>query len=133
VRTLEPTGKFSQEEIDAKLSQERERRKARAERFGVEYKEPTVVCLVLRVYTDILKEELFQDGFVSKKRYHGMVQSVECSGNLYVNQQVLLYCAGTKRKRKRKKKYKKEARDSPHPLMNHSPRKRKNFPVSKDT
>lgn len=46
VKTFEPSGLIPIEDIEAKLAVERERRKSRAERFGVEYKEPSAVCVL---------------------------------------------------------------------------------------
>lgn len=75
VRTLEPTGKFTPEEIEAKLEEERQKRRTRSERFGLPFKEPTA-------------EEFLRDGFVSKKRYYSEVEATQITGNLYDTQQV---------------------------------------------
>eukprot|EP01127_Copromyxa_protea_P003657 TRINITY_DN13458_c0_g1_i1.p1 TRINITY_DN13458_c0_g1~~TRINITY_DN13458_c0_g1_i1.p1 ORF type:complete len:433 (+),score=114.51 TRINITY_DN13458_c0_g1_i1:24-1322(+) len=75
VRAYEPTGNITQEEIDARLEEERQKRKARADRFNADsYKEPTV-------------EELFENALAAKKRYYNKVNGVECTSNLYVNQE----------------------------------------------
>lgn len=88
VKALETTGQIPQEDIDAKLEAERQKRRARAERFGVEYKEPTIVRLRNSRTTDNTQEELFHEGFVTKKRYYSNVEPVNVTGNLYTNQKV---------------------------------------------